>query len=252
MDTTPTIPYATAPARFDVSVEQDAHHVRVIVPPLPSWRMLGGGYTTVLAMLGAVIALQIGAIAQSPSSQLRGVLPAMIMWSLVLAGWIAYGVVKLHRWRIFTVTAARFAVTTRVGTGRSRTMSWPVAQVAQVKRVAASDHIMVRVIGRDWLEFAVSPDETVTSFVAETLDDALHAGLLPVPGAVSDAPQPATAVWPGTRGRPMSPAGQTAVAFAAVAVGVLCLIFPLLLLAAVVLSIPLGIWLGTRDREYYF
>jgi hypothetical protein len=108
------------------------------------------------------------------------------------------------------------------------------------------------VIGRDWLEFAVSPDESVTSFVAETLDYALHAGLLPVPGAVPDPPRPATAVWPGTRGRPMGPAGQAGAALAAVMVAVLCLIFPLLLLAAVVASIPLGIWLGTRDREYYF
>jgi hypothetical protein len=246
MPSAPTIPYATAPAACGVSVEQDAHHVRVIVPPISNWRMLGGTYMTVLVIIAAVVALHAATFVRDSSRDPQGVIPPLILWSIVLAGWLAYGVVKLHRWRIFTVTAARFSITTRIGSGRGRTVSWPVGNIAHIKRVVASEHMLVRVIGRDWLEFAVSPDPAVTSFVADALDHALHAGLLPVPIPAAQSVKPVQPVHQA------SPATRAANIFLAVAFAALCLVFPVVMLIAVVASIPLGIWYGTRDREYYF
>jgi len=252
MYSTPTIPYATAPRKSGVSVEQDAHHVSVIVPPIASWRMLGSTYMTVLGVFGVVVLLHGVSLGQDRTPGVDDVMPGLILWSIVLAGWVAYGVVKLHRWRIFTVTASRFVMTTRIGSGRGRTVSWPVGRIANIKRVPAGEHMLVRIIGHDWVEVAVSPDPGVTSFVADILDHALHAGLLPVPipaAQPGDASKPVEPVQPAGR---TSPVGGPSMAFLALSFAALCFVFPVFLLIAVVAAIPLGIWYGTRDREYYF
>ena len=248
----PTIPYASAPPASGITVEQDAHHVSVIVPPIASWRRLGNTYMTVLTVVAVVVALHAVTLLQGSSRGMADVTPGLVIWSIVLAGWVAYGVVKLHRWRTFTVTASRFVMTTRIGSGRGRTMSWPVGLIANIKRVPASEHMIVRVIGRDWLEFAVSPDPGVTSFVADTLDHALHTGLLPVPIPVTQPGDAGDPVEPVRLAGRASPVGGPSMAFLAISFGALCFVFPVFLLIAVIAAIPLGIWYGTRDREYYF
>jgi hypothetical protein len=189
MATTPTIPYASAPTPTDVSVERDAHHLRVVIPPLMKWHELGGAYfALMLLLLGMVIGMGVAVV--DSGGLHKEMLPSLAMWVFGLCGGVAYGFIRLQRWTIFTVTADRFEVATRIGTWRARTLSWPFGQVARVKRSIVTNHLIVRVRGRDFLEFIVSRDPTVTAFVADTLDLALHSGLqsIPKPALPAEAP----------------------------------------------------------------
>jgi hypothetical protein len=247
MDTAPTIPYATAPKPTGVSVERDAHHLTVTVPPPPNWRALGRGYFWTVVLL-LIIVLFVGfSLATSPGDRWE-ILPSMIIWGSALAGAFAFGLLRLHRWTTFMVTADRFLITTRVGTGRGRTTSWRRGRIVAAKYSKIGSRLILRIIGRDWLELALGHDPGTMKSIAQTLDEALHASFAPVREVrqltpVPPLPEPTYPV--------MRPFTRLCLGVAAIAFGILCLVYPVLLIAVIVVAIPLGIWFGTQDKEFY-
>ena len=50
-----TISYEGRPGGDDVSVVRDAYHVRVTIPPLPTWRLLSRGIIVAVVVLGMIV-----------------------------------------------------------------------------------------------------------------------------------------------------------------------------------------------------
>jgi hypothetical protein len=174
MDSTPTISYAAAPCPEGLCVERDLHHVRVVVPPLQSWRSLGARHLATLALFFAALLGVIWSAIQANGAYAPHFVPGLVMLCIPCA--ILVGdVLKLHCSTSFTITADRFSITTRLGS-QEHTRSWPIGQAVKVKRDISKNLVIVRISGRKLMEFAVSPDPSVTGLVADTLDQALHQG----------------------------------------------------------------------------
>ena len=172
MNSTPTISYAAAPFPEGICVERDAHHVRVIVPPLQKWRSLGARHLATLALLIAALLGIIWSAIQANGAHAPHFVPGLVMLCIPCAI-LAADVLKLHCWTVFTITADRFSITTRLAS-QEHTKSWPIGQAVKVRRDITKNLVIIRVSGRRPMEFAVSPDPNVTGLVADTLDQALH------------------------------------------------------------------------------
>ena len=179
MDSTPTISYAAVPSPEGLCVERDAYHLRVIVPPLQSWSLLGTRHLATWAVLLAGLLGVTWLTIPGNWGLAPRFVPGLVMLCLPCAAILVSDVLRLHCWTVFTITADRFSITTRLGSGED-TRSWPIGQTVKVRRDISKNRVVVRVSGRKAMEFAVSPDPTVTGFVADTLDQALHEQVFPI------------------------------------------------------------------------
>jgi hypothetical protein len=151
----------------------------VVVPPLQNWRVLGARHLATWAVLLAGL-LGVGWVAIPGNWGLAPrLVPGLVMLCIPSAAILAGDFLRLHCWTVFTITTDRFFVSTRLG-WQEDTKSWPIGQTVKVRRDMSKNLVVVRVSGRKLMEFAVSPDPTVTGFVADTLDQALHEHVYPI------------------------------------------------------------------------
>jgi hypothetical protein len=247
----PVISYEKPPDRTGVSVERDARHVTIIVPPLPTWRLLSRGIIVGCIALTAIVLAWIGALVNSLIHGDGGLLPGMLSnvacYGIALLGVLLLAYARLHRWTTFTVTADRLLLNMRTASRGGRTTSWPRGRIGQVRALTDRGKISIQIISEDLLEVFVSPKESEIRLVARTLDEALATKL--EPSQAVSSPAPARPVVP-RRARKWRPV-EIAVAMVGAVIFMASIYIPALFFVMVVAAIPLGLWFGTQDKEYY-
>ena len=258
----PLVAYADLPSRWAVSVERLADGVRVVVPPVPSWRRLGAGFFVGGAILAVFLAIIVAASYGAGE------------WAPLVFNGIPYGggllwVILAARYRLrrriaLEVTGATVSATYLTGRRGVRRMEWPREKVAEIKLNSSSGKLIVRVAGVAFVELYLGPNRELNAYVAETLAGALREPLRARP--VDPAPEDDAAQAPadvgttgpsrdGVRSRTTRRWLLAAAAVMAVGGGSMMFFEPplgppgfyLLLFAAA----PVGIAMGTQDKDFY-
>ena len=250
---TPALPYADLPSRWGVSVERFADGIRVVVPPVPSWRQLHAGFFVGGSILAFFIAFT-GFIAYQEKD------PATLIGNGILYGggllWVVLAArYRLRRRIVLEVARDTVSATHVSGRGNGRRVEWPRAKVAEIKLNPTNGKLIIRVAGTDFVELYLGPNVRLNAYVADLLATALHA---PVGPATAFGNDDAAAVRPGFDGVRSAPLRRVLVGVAGVmAVAGIVLMFlplpgpPLGMYLLIFASAPAGIALGTHERDFY-
>jgi hypothetical protein len=131
----------------------------------------------------------------------------------------------------------------------SRT-SWPRHHVGGAKYNSSSRKLTIRIIGINLVDVYVSPNRIVTEWVARVLDDALRE----IPVSTDRATTNVRAGLAPAISRSWPRAVAYAIAVALVLSGVALFFTPLAPLGVYVMLLsaaPVGLALGTQEKEYY-
>ena len=250
-----TLPYADLPSRWGVSVEKLADGVRVVVPPVPGWRQLHAGFFVGGAMLALFVAF--GAYIAYQERDWTPLVGNGILYGGGLL-WVILGAWHRLRRRVtIEINGRTVSVTHLSGRGPGRPVEWPRAKVSLIKLNAGNGKLVIRVTGVAFVELYLGPNRELNGYVANLLAAALRE---PVAAAPVEAPQPPAMRVEriGGDGVASRRAKGALLALAAVmaAAGVIVMLLPFpgapagiyLLIFSMA---PVGIALGTQDKEYY-
>lgn len=255
----PPLPYADLPSRWGICVDRSPGGVRVVVPPVPSWRQLhigffvGGGILALFVATGAFITFRTAD--RGPLVANSIMYGAALLW-VILAAWH-----RLRRRIVLEVTRSTVSATRLSPRGAGRRVEWPREKVAEIKHNPSNGKLVIRVAGVAFVELYLGPNRELNAHVADVLAAALReppraeataaaAGEPPL-GAAAGTPAAVDGVHSrGGRRALLAVAALMAVA----AVVMMFLPFPagviggyLLLFAAA----PVGIALGTQEKDFY-
>lgn len=169
-----TLPYADLAGRWGVSVEYSTDRVRVVVPPVPSWRHLGKGFHIGIAVLAAInVAWWVGAAVG------RRVPLEVLVWNCAIYGvpllillLIAAG--RLRRRTVIEVSAAEVSVCSVGPRGDIRRRSWSRPLVSEIKLNRMNGKLLIRVAGNDLVEVYLAPNRELNAAVADVVAAALN------------------------------------------------------------------------------
>jgi hypothetical protein len=247
------VPYADLPARWGVSVVRGPGFVTVSVPPVPSWRYLGGGFHASIAILSAIIVcwFYVGVVLRRAPP--AAFIPQMVAFSIPLAIVIAVAVVRLRRRVVVSVTGALVALGVLDRRGTGRWASWPREKVLEIRVNPFNGNLLIRIESSDLVERYLSPNAEVNRAVAETLAAALRDVPIGASAGAEDelAARRVNPVATRTKRRLLLACGG--VMFVA---GIIMFQMPFPIHAAGVYVligsiVPFGIVFGTQEREYY-
>jgi hypothetical protein len=238
----PVLQYADRVTQYGVASLRQADLVRVVVPPVRRIRDLGWAYP-----IGTIILLCFFGISVVPAVTLHEYVAGLINGAICFGGLVLMLLVLIYELRrriIFEVTAEQFRVTYAGIPGTSRAV-WPRAAVEQARIVPSTGKLWLRIRGQDSLEIYLGSDRDANEYVAKTLTDALAAPLVK-----SDSAETAPEVQTGRRSLPVV---AVVISLLMVVAGViLCFyITPCACYLLLLSPVPLGIALGTQNKEYY-
>jgi len=239
----PLIPYAGTPARWGVTVLREPHLFRLTVPPLPSLRYLHPGYWIAFSILLVLMVFQ---VPLAPRHHWHEVFIPIVTYTIPLSWVFTRAWVRLHRTLTFTITADTFTLTTHLGRRIGRTDSWPRSQIGSAHRNASSGQLIIRITGRDLRDVYVNPNRQVVDFVCAELTQALSATYTDPAPLAPNAPIPEAQ-------RATRPIIRVSWILSVVvtALFVLTYFVPWIFWAGIVAAIPMGIYFGTQEKEYW-
>ena len=172
MSSVQTLQYADLPARWGVSCERTPCAFRIAVEP-SGWRSITAGYVVAIAVL----------LFCSGMPLVTGLRTGDMEWPAIIAGGIVYLLPALiiisflwQRFRqrvLFVVTAGTFTHAAFGASRRGRVTSLPRAEIGYVKLNPYNGQLTVQHVGKDLLDFYVSPNRVVVEFVADQLSHAI-------------------------------------------------------------------------------
>jgi hypothetical protein len=247
------VPYADLPARWGVSVVRSPGAVRVVVPPVPSWRHLGGGFHASIAVLSAIVVCWLYGCVVLDRVPPDVLIPQVVTYTVPLAIVIAVAVMRLRRRIVVSVTGSLVGIGIMDRRGKGRWGSWPRRDVTEIKINPFNGKLLFRIKGGGLVERYLGPNAEVNRAVAETLAGALRDVPVAEPTGAGDewAVPPADPVA-ARRNRRLLLAGGVTMFVAGVIMFLMP--FPIGVLGSYVLLgsvVPFGIAFGTREREYY-
>jgi hypothetical protein len=231
--------------QWGVSIIQSERGLRVIVPPISSWRQLHKGYFFGGAILAFYTAM--GCLVFIRDRE-PAAIPSMIFCVGGFITVVLMAFYRLHRRLIFDISPETVSVS-RIGPFMSGVhRSWPRADVIEIKHNRSnSDRILIRVKNADLVEIFVTPRRELAQWLGQTLSDALQS-------------TPVTVVTQRHLAQPAISVGSRnvlqAIAIAMGAAGLITCLLPapwfsigmfLLMLA----SVPAGLAVGTQDKDFY-
>jgi len=235
-----------------INTEQDGYHCRVIVPPVPSLWRLPRCYKINFALLMLFTAYQLTPLiihARGSLPNLSGFAGMLIVDSILYFALFGMAYLRTHRWTSFEVTANRFQIFFRMFQGESLQVDLPRHDLLEVKFNRFNGKLIVRMQGRDRREFFISGNMEVTRNVVDQLRAALELNLQSLPNAPEITPADRLIAAAG-HGWVLTGIGVVTVALLAA-----MFLWPLaglvLLAIGVAMSIPLGILMGTQEKDFY-
>lgn len=251
----PTLQYADLPSRWGISVQRLPAGLRVIVPPVKSWRYLPRGYLAAVLICGGMSCWFIW-MALGPQGREPGLVPNAIIYGCIGLGILAKAVWRLRHQIVFDVTREQLTVASLDPWGRGERTSWQKREIGDVKFNPYNGKLLIRITGDDLLEYPICPQREVTRWVAETVRSAVFdeefAPSQAPGGGLADFPAPR----PPAHGRAVRYALAIVLAMGVVA-GLVLLCFgqpigmPALIVSLLGLVIICGLTYGTQEKEFF-
>jgi hypothetical protein len=246
-----TLPYADLPSRWGVTREQTPAGLWVVVPPVPSLRYLVKSHGWAVIPLGVALTLATTTFFfQSPAHE-PAVLPLIGFYGslFVLVTWHAWR--RLRTRTVFRVTHDELTITLMSPGGRGRTVTWPRREVTDVKVNSYSGQLLVRAHGREMVEYKLSPSREVTEWVAEAVNAAVIDGKFEPDAGDAGPTKLLTTPFATGRARSILSAAGTCLVLGGALLLLVPGIQPFGLLLMIVAAVPLGMALGTQNKEFY-
>lgn len=237
--------------QFGVSSQRAPWGLRIVVPPLPSWRHLPKGYFIAIAVLGFLTVFPLAEAIGLRQSDPVFVIPAVEFGipTLVVA-W--YAACLVRRRVVIDVTRDDLAITLVRAGGGGRRMSWRRGDHPSVGVSEVTGKLLVRCTGMDIKEVYVGSSQAVLNAVVAAVNEALVVDLAP-----ADQGGFPPVVRAGERSRR---ADDELLWFFVllILIGAVCLMFwwppagILLFVVVIALFIPYaGMTRGTQDKEFF-
>src|SRR5690242_7734607 len=119
----PMLPYADAPSRWGISSQLRPGGLRIVIPPIRSWRHLPKAYLGLL-FPAFMTAFPLAQMLTSPGSSRSDFLPPIIMHGTITLAIIAHALWRMRQRLVIDVTAAQVAVAVVNPSGRGRRAVW--------------------------------------------------------------------------------------------------------------------------------
>jgi hypothetical protein len=238
--------YADLPARWGIVCQQIPGGLRLIIPPVPSWRHLGARYfisASIVAILLSDAVWRTSHARRSPD-----------VFGLVVTGFALFMILLLavHRLtrRICIVIDDRH-VTVTTHFLRSAVRRWPRSAVGEISMNRSNGSLHFRITGKDRVDIFATPSREITEWIAGVLNDALQARPAPASDAASEPVETS-----GVRSR--------SVRSALLVVGSIMLLASIAMMFCglpwmmpgvfllILSGVPFGIALGIQDKDFYF
>ena len=169
-DTPPMLPYAASLARDRVSVERGPNFLRVISPPVGSWRKISRGYHVGIGLLGLMVLLTLLSAISGPTAEdRRAALHVMAAYTGILLLVIARAYDRVRRSFVFDVTDRTFSMTRLAPWGPLSARTWQRGAIASVSATPRLGMLAVRITGQDRIDVCLGPDPAATEAVAAAL-----------------------------------------------------------------------------------
>jgi hypothetical protein len=249
MPATQVLEYPDLLTRWGIAVEEDARGMRIVIPPVPAWRLLPRSYKFGLSILASMVAFHAATIFRSIGTGARWTdfVPPFVLDALGICIVLTMAYLRLYRRVTFEVTANRLRFASQnllAGTG-----DWPREDVIEIRLNEVNGKLIVRARGRDMSEFFISPERQVTRYVIEQLNAAMKKAYEPVPVAAPFAPINENKAIAIRRSLSVLAYGLLAIFV------VIWILYPqsgqILLALLIVAAVPLGIWLGTQKKDFF-
>jgi hypothetical protein len=250
----PILQYPDLPTRWGIAIESDAQRFRLVVPPVPGWRLLPRAYLTGLIVLTVLFASNIVPPLLHRPVRWEDVYPPLIINGLFATCLLGMAYHRLYRWTLFEVTADRFRIIPWGVLGGASPGDWPRGDILEARANAFNGKLILRIRGQDPLEVFVSANRKVAQFVADQLADALTRQYEVAPNSAQVATI-GDGNWRSASSRQRTATNAAIYMMLALLLVAWC-VWPtvgLVLLAAIFLAaIPLGISIGTQRKDFYF
>ncbi len=162
-----TLSYADTPFRWGITVEHRADGVVLTVPPVPSWRQLSLHYLWGIYPLASAAIAFFAVFHGGPELLTVALLNGAIVLAIVV-----HAIGSLRSRKIITVASAYVCVRT-TGLRKDIVVVWPREKIYGVKRNTYTGKLLFHITGEQMPEIAISKNQQVTEWVAETISDAI-------------------------------------------------------------------------------
>jgi hypothetical protein len=238
------LPYAASLLRDRVSVERGPNYLRVITPPMGSWRKLPPGFFIAGAFLGLYI---VGAL-------INGAFDAVAVFGTVLLVVALFAHDRVRRAFVFEVTDRTFALTRLSPWGPLTARLWRRDAIGAITAVHPPGTIMIQVIDSERIVLRLGVDRAAAESVAAALREGLAAPVTPVEHRAANLQS--GEIHPPEAMRGMERTAMLLTAFALAGLGlVIGIVFmnPCIAMIPLILAaIPAGMALGTQKKDYYW
>jgi len=252
-----TLQYADLLSQWGISMQRQPAGLRVVIPPMKSWRYLPRGYLVAVLICGGMsvwfLWLGLGAHDREP-----GIIPNAIIYGCIALAILAKAVSRLRQQTVIDVTRDQLSVASVNAWGRGTRTSWQKRDIGDVKLNPYNGKLLIRITGDDLLEYSICPHREVTRWVAEIVwsavfDEEFVPLQAPV-NALADFPAPHPPVQIRIRGIRYAVAGILATGVVA-GIVLLCLGqpvgMPVLIISGFGLVIICGLTYGTQEKKFF-
>jgi hypothetical protein len=249
------LPYAASLVRDRVSVERGTNYLRVISPPMGSWRDLPWGYWVAGAFFGLyAIGAFFRSITSASADDRNGALAAVASFGGALLVVCAFAYDRVRRSYVFELTDRTFALTRLSPWGPLTARIWRRDAIGAIAAVYPPGMIMIQVIGSERILLRIATERAPAEIVAGELREGLAAPVVPAPRPQNLPPgeiQPPQAL---PRGMERTALLVTAFALAGfgVVIGIVFTNVYIAMIPIILAGIPAGMALGTQKKDYYW
>jgi hypothetical protein len=248
---------------WGIDIHDTPGHFRITIPPVARVTALPAMYRiATVAWLGfsAVIFTTVATAGPAKDGDLVGIISPVVQFTLIGVIIFSMAWYRLHRHLTIELTDQWLFLLN--GDGHP-TRRWRRADLIEIKANTINGKLVVRARDQEMRQLFIGADREMASFVADQLRAAL---IRPLPPSTSPPAEPAPAVPRPIEPTPTQPpatpfsSGQIVVGLglatvAAISVLALALVSPtlasVLIGGCVLAAIPLGILLGTQDKDLW-
>ena len=249
------LPYAASLVRDRVSVERGTNYLRVISPPMASWRKLSWGYWVAGVFFGLyAIGAFFRSITFESADDRNGALAAMASFGGAVLVLFAFAYDRVRRSYVFELTDRTFALTRLSPWGPLTARIWRRDAIGAIAAVYPPGMIMIQVTGSERIMLRLSTDRAAAEFVATALREGLDAPVVP---ALRPQNSPPGEIHPPSampRGAERTTLLVTAFVLAGfgVVLGIVFMNAYVAMIPIILAGIPAGMALGTQKKDYYW
>jgi hypothetical protein len=245
---TVTLAYADPPSRWGVTVDHCSDGLRVVVPPVPSWRYLHPGYALGLITF-AIGVMLLATVWKGDLAALPGAATYLFASSAILMR----ALYRLCSRTVIDVTRNDLSITPIAIFKYFTSATWPRAAIGEIKVNLNNGKMLVRITGKNMFEFYISPSRQATDLAVAAVREAVFRGNF------EPVVEPQALARSGRQHNRTTLTPSVGIALSLVAVGAMLVLIPgmaalgctVVTIALIFTMVAAGISYGTQENKMF-